>query len=391
MDRTAALQAAHQAQAKLREAEEAIATASAVLQGWCSDRIRDPPNTVMGQVRRALVPDPSQLSQEMQFGIPGGSAWGSLGATAPVMPASVPWSTPEWGVWWSRFIDHTASWVAPRTNHTVHTALVPSGPVHTEIVNDLAAVTRELNTIHHHTRLLHTHTDTLVAQTRLVVDECWPSAKTRLDAIERRETDIADITPSLTRLHSLDATKERLVVALQVAVETNNAYEQDQINRSLRDNKAQLSSTLEDIYQTYEGLSAGTSRAKYINLDLSTYINTSIEYENIDGIAIIDAIVKHVSDHIGDFPTIYPDIKLMWADFDPHTGMFWSPTLPDFSDPRRKRYVSESALLHSRISTALGADIMSRIVEVGIPFGRTNTKAIVVPSDSKDGITLLNT
>ena len=66
MDRTAALQAAHQAQAKLREAEEAIATASAVLQGWCSDRIRDPPNTVMGQVRRALVPDPSQLSQEMQ-------------------------------------------------------------------------------------------------------------------------------------------------------------------------------------------------------------------------------------------------------------------------------------------------------------------------------------
>ena len=45
MDRTAALQAAHQAQAKLREAEEAIATASAVLQGWCSDRIRDPPNT----------------------------------------------------------------------------------------------------------------------------------------------------------------------------------------------------------------------------------------------------------------------------------------------------------------------------------------------------------
>ena len=216
MDRTAALQAAHQAQAKLREAEEAIATASAVLQGWCSDRIRDPPNTVMGQVRRALVPDPSQLSQEMQFGIPGGSAWGSLGATAPVMPASVPWSTPEWGVWWSRFMDHTASWVATRTNHTVHTALVPSGPVHTEIINDLAVVTRELNTIHHHTRLLHTHTDTLVAQTRLVVDECWPSAKTRLDAIERRETDIADITPSLTRLHSLDATKERLVVALQV-------------------------------------------------------------------------------------------------------------------------------------------------------------------------------
>ena len=125
MDRTAALQAAHQAQAKLREAEEAIATASAVLQGWCSDRIRDPPNTVMGQVRRALVPDPSQLSQEMQFGIPGGSAWGSLGATAPVMPASVPWSTPEWGVWWSRFMDHTASWVATRTNHIVHTALVP--------------------------------------------------------------------------------------------------------------------------------------------------------------------------------------------------------------------------------------------------------------------------
>ena len=32
---------------------------------------------------------------------------------------------------------------------------------------------------------------------------------------------------------------------------------------------------------------------------------------------------------------------------------------------------------------------MSRIVEVGIPFGRTNTKAIVVPSDSKDGIMLL--
>ena len=48
MDRTAALQAAHQAQAKLREAEEAIATASAVLQGWCSDRIRDPPNTLIG-------------------------------------------------------------------------------------------------------------------------------------------------------------------------------------------------------------------------------------------------------------------------------------------------------------------------------------------------------
>ena len=46
MDRTAALQAAHQAQAKLREAEEAIATASAVLQGWCSDRIRDPSNTI---------------------------------------------------------------------------------------------------------------------------------------------------------------------------------------------------------------------------------------------------------------------------------------------------------------------------------------------------------
>ena len=43
MDRTAALQAAHQAQAKLREAEEAIATASAMLQGWCSERIRDPP------------------------------------------------------------------------------------------------------------------------------------------------------------------------------------------------------------------------------------------------------------------------------------------------------------------------------------------------------------
>ena len=46
MDRTAALAGIAEAQARLREAEGKLAEASYRLQGWCSDRIRDPPNTV---------------------------------------------------------------------------------------------------------------------------------------------------------------------------------------------------------------------------------------------------------------------------------------------------------------------------------------------------------
>ena len=48
MDRTAALAGIAEAQARLREAEGKLAEASYRLQGWCSDRIRDPPNTVRG-------------------------------------------------------------------------------------------------------------------------------------------------------------------------------------------------------------------------------------------------------------------------------------------------------------------------------------------------------
>ena len=108
MDRTAALAGIAEAQARLREAEDKLAEAARRLQGWCSDRIRDPPNTVMGQIAAALDSDQARLSSEMQFGAAGGSPWGPLMAGAPMVPNSLPWSTPEWGVWWSQFCDHTA-------------------------------------------------------------------------------------------------------------------------------------------------------------------------------------------------------------------------------------------------------------------------------------------
>ena len=267
-------------------------------------------------------------------------------------------------------------------------AIAPQGPVHHSLTTDFSSVVAEANEIHRLITIASSHSSTLVSSAKLIVDECWPSAKSRIEAKERRDREIAQITPTLTRLHSLDATKTRLVTSLQAAVEVDDTYQQHQINRSLSENKSQISSTLEDIYQNYEGLSAGTTRSKHIALDLSSYINAHIDFDSIDGIAVLDAIVKHVADHIGDFPTIYPDVKLMWADFDPHDGTFWVPTPPEFDDPRRSRYMSESTLFHSRLATALGADIMDRIVEVGLSYGRSNTKTIVVPRDNKDGITL---
>ena len=66
MDRTAALAGIAEAQARLREAEGKLAEASYRLQGWCSDRIRDPPNTAgctdMGLARQAIC----TLAEELQ-------------------------------------------------------------------------------------------------------------------------------------------------------------------------------------------------------------------------------------------------------------------------------------------------------------------------------------
>lgn len=170
MDRTSALADLQAAQVQLRQAEAGIAEASQKLQGWCSGRIRDPPNTVMGTAWGSLVPDRDQLSQEMQFGTPG-SAWGAIGSTAPVMPQSVPWSTPEWNTWWQAFANHLAGWVTTRTEHNVTTALAHSSPVHNGMIDDLTVVTHELNELHHNTRRFHTHMIDLTSQTNRVVDQ----------------------------------------------------------------------------------------------------------------------------------------------------------------------------------------------------------------------------
>ena len=54
-------------------------------------------------------------------------------------------------------------------------------------------------------------------------------------------------------------------------------------------------------------------------MDLRDAITTPI-----DPIKLINAIVKHVATYVGDYPTIAADIKLMWADFDPRSGLFWN-------------------------------------------------------------------
>ena len=111
-----------------------------------------------------------------------------------------------------------------------------------------------------------------------------------------------------------------------------------------------------------------------------------VHIDAIDGIALLHDIHQHVTTHIGDFPTIYPDIKLMHSNFDPITGTFWFPNATLIPHDRIGRYRSEATLLHSRIVESFGSELTDKIVDVRVMYGRDGRKEIQFPKDSTDGV-----
>ena len=130
MDRSRVLQQLQESQARLAKAEAELAEAAGKLRAWSEAGNHGPLDTVMGQdIEKAVVPDPHLLAVEMVNGTPHPAPWGNLKDGAPPMPPSMPWSTPDWSVWWSRFCDHTAGWFASRTHHMLAHATSDRGAI----------------------------------------------------------------------------------------------------------------------------------------------------------------------------------------------------------------------------------------------------------------------
>ena len=382
MDRTRTVQDVQAGMARAEAAAQGIARSARQLPQWGLQGGAYAINTAMGQVWSGLLPQASQLQVDLEEGI--GGLMPALEDVFPAMPAdSLPWTGPEWDMWYHELLVSVSRWSEARIRHLFLGAMQFGGPIPTAVDNLMVPLGPHLADITSHVGSLTDDITLVRSSVANTLDQCWPSAKSRIAAHEKRAAEMASIESSLTRLHALDSTQTNLEATLATARELDNKPEVDRCNREFREVEQQVSSTMRTIYHDFEGLTSGTPRSRDITMSLPELLKP-----DPDPIVVIDAIVKHVTTYVGDFPTIFPDIRLMWADFDPQTGLFWNPDPIDVPEHKRTRYIAEAKLLHTRLSGALGQKVYDEIVDTGIPHGRDNLSIVTIDHDSTDGILL---
>ena len=253
------------------------------------------------------------------------------------MPDSPPWSEPAWDMWWHEHCAALARYNEARINHMLLHALSFNGPIPAAVRNQITPLGPHLADMNTHITSLSTDLPGLASSFLESIDTCWPSAKSRLAAHAKRDAEVDSMRPFLSRVLSIDRSRTRIEASLATATDMNDHSEIDRCNREFREIDGQMAAAMRAIYQEFEGLTPGTSRVKEIRMDLRDAITSPI-----DPIKLINAIVKHVAPYVGDYPTIAADIKLMWADFDPQSGLFWNSDIERIDVATRSRYMLEA-------------------------------------------------
>ena len=316
MDRTGTLRDVRARLGRATSAANSLSVTARQLPQWGAEAGAHGINTAMGTAFEGIRPRAPQLQLEMENGM---ENLGFLEDWLPAMPDSPPWSEPAWDMWWHEHCAALARYNEARINHMLLHALSFNGPIPAAVRNQITPLGPHLADMNTHITSLSPDLPGLASSFVESLDTCWPSAKSRLAAHAKRDAEVDSMRPFLSRVLSIDRSRTRIEASLATANEMNDHSEVDRCNREFREIDGQMAAAMRAIYQEFEGLTPGTSRVKEIRMDLRDAITTPI-----DPIKLINAIVKHVATYIGDYPTIAADIKLMWADFDPQSGLFWN-------------------------------------------------------------------